>query len=395
MNLGETVISLGSQPLSNALVPINLSVPELKFPLDFKICGHCSLGQVGEYVSPSKIFSDYAYFSSTSVSWLKHAEEFADSSIRKFSLTPHDLILEIASNDGYLLKYFKKFGCRVLGVEPAANVAQTAKDQGIDTIVDFFGLRLATILVEQGKIPILVVCNNVLAHVPDINDFMAGLAVLVQHGATVSIEAPSMQNMLKNNLFDTIYHEHFSYLSATAVNYLVSAHNISLERVEMLPTHGGSYRYWVGQSSISVDSSVKKYISIESNFGLVKKETQDNFAKNCVASISEFRKWCLSQKTMPIGFGAAAKASVLLNASNITGAKFACIADNAPSKINHCVPGTQIPILSPSQVFFEREANCVIFPWNIATEIQNEITSRFPEFQGQIWTTLPNMTRIF
>jgi hypothetical protein len=392
--LRETILSLGNQPLSNRLPSIGDSNQDLAFPLDFKICPHCSLGQIGEFVSPEKIFSDYTYFSSTSKSWLKHASDFANNVRSELKLDPNDLVVEIASNDGYLLQFFKNFGCEVLGIEPAETVALRAIEVGIPTQIEFFGKECAEQLIQKGIVPKLVVCNNVLAHVPDINDFMAGLAILVNAGATVSIEAPSLKIMLENNLFDTIYHEHFSYLSVTSVLELASRHGIKLQRVEMLSTHGGSYRYWIRTLEIESDSSVSHFLKAESEFGIANGAVHESFAENSRKAIAEFQNWCKFQLELPIGFGAAAKATVLLNAAGITSQDFECIGDNAGAKQNRMVPGVRVPILSPVEVLSFSSRNLVIFPWNISNEIALEISSSFPEFLGEIWTPLPEMRRL-
>ena len=392
--LGDVIVSLGNQPLSNSLPPIGDLNKDFAFPLDFKICPHCSLGQIGEFVTPEKIFSDYTYFSSTSKSWLNHASDFAKNSYADLKLDENDLVIEIASNDGYLLQFFKHLGCKVLGIEPAETVALRAIEIGIPTQIEFFGKECAERLVQKGAVPKLVVCNNVLAHVPDINDFMAGLAILVNAGSTVSIEAPSLKIMLENNLFDTIYHEHFSYLSATSVLELTSRHGIKLQRIEMLSTHGGSYRYWIRTLEIETDPSVSHFLDVESKFGIDSGGVHESFAENSRKAITGFQNWCNSQLELPIGFGAAAKATVLLNAAGVSAKDFACIGDNAEAKQNRMVPGARVPILSPREVLSYSSRNLVIFPWNISNEIASEISSSFPDFLGEIWTPLPEMRRL-
>ena len=393
-NLGEIILSLGTQPLSNSLPPIGDLGQDVAFPLDFKICPHCSLGQIGEFVTPEKIFSDYTYFSSTSKSWLQHASDFAKNAYMDLKLDQNDLVIEIASNDGYLLQYFKSLGCEVLGVEPAETVALRAIEVGIPTRIEFFGKECAVRLLENGAIPKLVVCNNVLAHVPDINDFMAGLAILVNAGATVSIEAPSLKIMLEDNLFDTIYHEHFSYLSVTSVLELASRHGVNLQNVEMLTTHGGSYRYWIRTPKVKIDPSVSQYLEVESEFGISDRAVHESFSQNSRRSITEFQNWCKAQLERPIGFGAAAKATVLLNAAGISVEDFECIGDNAVAKQDRMVPGVRIPILSPDKVLKFSSRNLVVFPWNISNEIALEVSEDFPEFVGEIWTPLPEMQRL-
>ena len=218
--LNDVVLSLGLQPISNALLTYENYRKLKKYPLELRICLKCQLGQIGEYEKPEEIFQEYTYLSSTSTSWLNHAKSYVNNVTSSYNLNKSDLIIEIASNDGYLIQYFRQAGYKVLGIEPAKNVASLAIEKGIPTQVSFFGKDVALDLIRNRMKPQLVVCNNVLAHVPDINDFMEGLAILVNNGAILSVEAPSMLVLLENNLFDTIYHEHFSYLSVISIDFL-------------------------------------------------------------------------------------------------------------------------------------------------------------------------------
>jgi hypothetical protein len=261
--LGDVVLSLGNQPLSNALPPLDYDGEDQKFPLEFRVCENCSLGQIGEFISPEGIFSEYTYFSSISSTWLEHAKRFSIETTKKLNLCPGDLVVEIASNDGYLLQYFQEQGCQVLGIDPAENVANVANNRGIPTLIEFFGFKSAQDLVSRYERPKIVVANNVLAHVPDINDFISGLALLAEYGAIISIEAPSMLVMLRENLFDTIYHEHFSYLSVSSVDHLINRHGLQLFEVESLPTHGGSMRYWLRAEHAPAHSSVEEFKMLE------------------------------------------------------------------------------------------------------------------------------------
>jgi hypothetical protein len=392
--LDDVILSLGNQPLSNALASSGIGNEDAMFPLDLRICPQCSLGQIGEFVSPEGIFHNYTYFSSTSLSWLKHAKDYAEMIFSRLALTPNDLVIEIASNDGYLLQFFKALGSKVLGIEPAENVAKHAISLGIPTQIEFFGTGIADKLLEFNFVPKLVICNNVLAHVPDINDFMSGLAKLIRAGAVVSIEAPSLKVMLEKNLFDTIYHEHFSYLSVTAVDYLARKHGVSLQHVEFLPTHGGSYRFWIQLMDVQPETSVQFYLDEEQAFGISTQVAQVRFADASTRAIANFRTWCIEQQQLPIGFGAAAKATVLLNAAGVSKQYFECIADNANAKQNRFVPGVRVPIFSPDQVLSFSNRNLVIFPWNISEEITSEISAKYPSFVGEIWTVLPEMRRL-
>lgn len=388
------MLSLGNQPLSNKLPRLNTPTPDPVFPLEFRVCSKCSLGQIGEYVSPFDIFNEYTYFSSTSASWLEHAKSFAQETTRQLELGVGDLVIEVASNDGYLLQYFQELDCQVLGIEPAQNVAFAANEKGINTEVSFFGKKVAHELIQRKLIPKLVVCNNVMAHVPDLSDFLTGLALLIQKGAVVSVEAPSMLVMLRDNLFDTIYHEHFSYLSATSVNFLASQHNIRLIDIEEISTHGGSYRFWLGSVDSEESPSVAKILVKEEEFGILDHSVHSEFAEKSKKAIADFTLWCRNQKKPLIGYGAAAKATVLLNASGISVNEIVAIADNSPSKQNRMVPGVRIPILRAKDVFLRSQGNLVIFPWNIAIEIAAQIRVEFPNYIGEVWIPLPGMKKL-
>jgi hypothetical protein len=393
--LPETILSLGNQPLSNGLPLIGDGDAIDKFPLDFKICGSCGLGQIGEYVAPEIIFGDYTYFSSTSSSWVLHARNFALNMMQQISLKENDFILEIASNDGYLLKHFQEFGCRVLGIEPARNVAEMAISSGIPTETDFFGEKKALELVQRGLLPKLVICNNVVAHVPDLIDFMKGLAILAAQGSLISIEAPSMLRMLEKNLFDTIYHEHFSYLNTFTLDALCNQNQLKLVKVEKLSTHGGSNRYWLADKKAqSLDGSVKFAIEHELQSGLLAEGLHKMFADSSRNAISVFGTWCRSQKEPIVGYGAAAKATVLLNAAEIKNTEVVAVGDNAKSKQGKMIPGVNIPIFSPKEAFSSAEKSLVIFPWNIAQEISQQIRRDFPRFEGELWVPLPEMKLI-
>jgi hypothetical protein len=393
-SLGDVVLSLGNQPLSNALPSLDYQGLDSRFPLEFRVCSNCSLGQIGEYVSPKGIFSEYTYFSSTSSSWLEHAKNFANLATKKLNLERDDLVVEIASNDGYLLQYFQELGCQVIGIEPAKNVAKFANAKGIPTRVEFFGVESAQSLISRGEIPKLVVGNNVLAHVPDIKDFLGGLSLLAQHGAVISIEAPSMLIMLRDNLFDTIYHEHFSYLSVTSVDFLAKCHNLNLLDVQMLETHGGSYRYWLGIKESEAQPSVQAFKALELEFGISQAQTLSDFALKSNSVIKEFAEWVNAQDSPLVGYGAAAKATVLLNAAAINSERFDAVVDNAPSKQGRFIPGCRIPIKSADEVFRNTNGNLIIFPWNITTEISKSIKMDYPDFSGEIWVALPSLRKI-
>lgn len=392
--LDKTVLDLGIQPIANDLLRDALQKSEL-WPLEFKICMQCGLGQIGEFVTPDKIFDDYTYFSSASSSWLNHAENFAMSSIKKYGLNSQSLVLEVASNDGYLLQYFQRENIKILGIEPALTVAENAIKNGIPTITSFFGKNVAEELIQSNQIPSLVICNNVVAHVPDINDFVGGLSLLAQQGAIISVEAPSMIEMLKNNYFDTIYHEHFSYLTANVIKTIAQFHGMSLFEIEKLSTHGGSNRYWLTAiDTKKIDKSVEETINQEIEDGLFDSFLHEKFANNTARAILEFEEWILSERGTIVGFGAAAKATVLLNAcKKIPAGKINMIADSALSKQGKLVPGVRIPIVSPEQIYKAQPNNIVIFAWNVADEIAKLIREKIGK-NCKIWTPLPYLKEI-
>jgi len=389
--LEELILGLGRQPLANALLKTKSVSKVEAWPLDFRICQNCSLGQIGEYVSPKGIFSSYTYFSSTSKSWLKHAEAYAINTKNLLNLCDSDLVIEIASNDGYLLKFFNELGVRTLGIEPAENVARAAIAQGVETLIEFFGERVARQLIKDGMIPKLVICNNVLAHVPDIQDFLKGLAVLIEAGSIVSIEAPTMSKLLENNLFDTIYHEHFSYLSTHAIGFAAKKFKISLFKVEVLETHGGSNRYWLGDANMGIESSVNESFLAESEFGLLDLDNHKMFGSQSRTAIESFKDWLSSQKGNVVGFGAAAKATVILNAVGDSTSKIRAIIDSSPEKQGLIIPGVNIPIVTLEEgIGLEPEA-IVIFAWNLATEIKQQVLAHFPSYQGTFLIAIPEV----
>ena len=390
--LGPTILDLGEQPLSNELISKPMDGDLEAWPLELKICTFCKLGQIGEFASPSRIFSEYTYFSSTSTYWLAHSKEFAKKTIEKLNLNKTSLVLEIASNDGYMLQYFQEFGIKVLGIEPAKNVAEVAINKGIPTDVDFFGYKKAIELIENGLVPDLVICNNVVAHVPDINDFFEGLAVLINHGSTISIEAPSLLEMLKGNMFDTIYHEHFSYLSINAIQYLSDKYGISLQEVENIPTHGGSIRYWLGKQ-YSKNERVESAIH-ELSMGINDRDLHEQFRVNSERAILEFKNWVNGNRGSILGFGAAAKATVLLNAAQVNSNDIKYVIDSNQYKQGRFIPGCNIEIVEPLVGYNSEPKKIIVFPWNIATEVSTQIRKDFSKFQGEIWKAIPAMTRI-
>jgi len=271
--INKTFVDLGISPLSNSfLKDENLKEIEKIFPLKVFVCENCFLVQLPEFETPENIFNDYAYFSSYSKSWLKHVENYADMISVKNRLGKDSLVVELASNDGYLLQFFTKKGIPVKGIEPAANVAKVAKDKGIETIVDFFGERLASELSNKELKADLIIGNNVLAHVPNINDFVKGISILLKTNGTVNMEFPHLLQLIKHNQFDTIYHEHFSYLSLNTVKKIFEFHNLTIYDVEEIPTHGGSLRVYAkhkNNKNLEIENSVNELLEKEKKFGLL------------------------------------------------------------------------------------------------------------------------------
>ena len=385
-----TGIDLGLVPIANELLqePAD-SIDE--FPLKLMICGGCGLGQVAEVATSERIFADYRYLSSTSSTFLAHAKQFVQSQSPK--IQRGEWVLEIASNDGYLLQYFMENGVKVLGVEPAVNVAKIASEKGITTINDFFTAKLARTILKNYGYPKLIIANNVLAHVPDINDFLEGLSILSGTQTKISIENPSLSNILIKRQFDTIYHEHYSYLSATSISNLTRKVGLTLLSVENVLAHGGSIRYWLSKSSSGLiqDNSVSALIQIENGENLFKPESWINFASEVKLQLQNFRNWATGIDGKPktiCGYGAAAKASTLINSSKLEPGTIKAIADNGLEKQGRFMPASNIPIIKPEDLIRYEPTDIIIFPWNISEEIEASILQIFKN-PPRIWKELP------
>jgi 2-polyprenyl-3-methyl-5-hydroxy-6-metoxy-1,4-benzoquinol methylase len=331
-----TALDLGCLPIANELLLTEHGVIE-KFPLHLKVCAECGLGQVADVVTPERIFRDYRYLSSISTTFLQHASSYVEQRVQDGMFAPGDWVLEIASNDGYLLKNFLKHNIKVLGVEPAENVAEISRELGINTISEFFSTQLATELLQKNGYPKLIIANNVLAHVPDLIDIIKGLSVLCGPETQISIENPSLANILIGMQFDTIYHEHYSYLSATSVARISMDNGLHLSKVEALSIHGGSNRYWLTKLSDSnfTDDSVKKMIQDEKRQGLFEYVQWSEYSKKVSKILSDFHDWVRTTKENGgriFGYGAAAKASTILNSIDIEAGLIAAIADASLEK---------------------------------------------------------------
>ena len=376
-------IDLGLSPLSNSYIKKEMfGCSQRFFPLNVGVCENCFLVQTtGEYDTPEEIFSDYAYFSSFSTSWLKHAKDYVDFVSEKYNLSTKSFVVEIASNDGYLLQYFKEKNIPVLGIEPAHNVANVAeKEKGIPTVSEFFTSNLAHDLVTKKKKADLIIGNNVLAHVPNINDFVEGIKILLSEDGFVTMEFPHLLQLINNNQFDTIYHEHFSYLSFSVVQRVFKAHNLKLFDVQELPTHGCSLRIFACHEdcqSFGISDSVSKMLIKEekANFNSIegylsfdksaKKVKRDLLSK--LISIKE------SGKTI-IGYGAAAKGNTLLNYCGIRQDFLDYVVDKSPYKQDTYLPGSCIPVYSPEKIKETKPDYILILPWNLRNEISKELS---------------------
>jgi len=373
--LEETFADLGMSPVSNAYLRAqDLSAMEPFYPLHARVCTKCWLVQLEQFEPPEKLFSDYAYFSSYSDSWLEHCRAYAAMIVGRLEHTGRSMVVELASNDGYLLQYFKQAGIPVLGVDPAANVAQAAIDRGIPTEVAFFGRQTARRLVDRGVRANLIVGNNVLAHVPDINDFVAGMEILLAPGGTITMEFPHLLRQIENNQFDTIYHEHFSYLSFLTVQRVFSAHGLRLYDVEELVTHGGSIRIYACHESapIQTQPAVAAMGQTERRAGLDHVEVYRKFGaalQTTKRRLLEFLIDAKDQGKSVAAYGAPAKGNTLLNYCGIRSDFLEFTVDRSPHKQNRFLPGTHIPIYAPQHIEQRRPDYLLILPWNLKDEI--------------------------
>jgi SAM-dependent methyltransferase len=396
--LDLTFVDLGTAPPSNAyLDQSQLCDPEQWFPLRVLVCQNCWLVQTEDFVRPDDLFSfDYAYFSSYSDTWLKHAEACVATMAKRFILGPRSLVAEIASNDGYLLQFVQARGIPCYGVEPAARVAEAAIERGIDVVQRFFGHRLAEDLAAQGRQADLIVANNVLAHVPDINDFLSGIASLLKPNGTATFEFPYLMNLVAENQFDTIYHEHYSYFSLTAVTNIFRTTGLSIFDVEELPTHGGSLRVFAQRLSSDVHhvrSSVSKLLERESVAGVNRPDYYAGFQTRAEKVKNDFLEFLLEQKRLGrrvIAYGAAAKGNTLLNYSGIRRDLISFVVDRNPTKQGKFLPGSRIPIVAEGQIRDYQPHWVVILPWNIKQEIMDQLTY-IREWGGRFITAVPSL----
>jgi SAM-dependent methyltransferase len=354
------------------------------------------LVQLPVFQNPEEIFGDYAYFSSYSETWLQHVKSYTDMILKRFLIDSHSMVIEIASNDGYLLQYFKGKGIPVLGIEPARNVARAAQEAGVPTTVKFFGVQTATELAAEGKHADLLIGNNVLAHVPDINDFVKGMKILLKPKGIITMEFPHLLRLVEENQFDTIYHEHFSYLSLIAVKKIFDTHGLTLFDVEELPTHGGSLRIYARHSE---DSSKPVCRTVPE---LIDRETRKNFTnlkyylnfedklREAKRNILEFMIVLKKERKTIVGYGAPAKGNTLLNYCGIRTDFIDFTVDRSPHKQGHYLPGTRIPIFHPDKIKEKRPDYLLILPWNLKEEIIGQM-AHIRDWGGRFVVLIPDV----
>src|SRR5690349_13349992 len=389
-----SVLDLGEQPLANEMgLSANDELP--RFPLHLRICSDCGLGQVGEFVLPERIFGDnYPYLSSTSQIWLDHCRAYAARFSAELALGHGDLVVEVASNDGALLRAMQEHGVDVLGVEPAANVAKLAEAAGVPTVVEFFGAGTAERIVAEHGHPKLVAANNVMAHVPDIHDFMAGFAVLADDDTVITVENPSMMSLLHHTQFDTIYHEHYSYLTAHSVRQLAQAHGLDLVHVDQTSTHGGSNRYRLSRTR-HPDASVDSILDDERRGGLFDATEWQDFASRSQAAIAGLRTWlteCEAAGETVAGYGAAAKGNTFLNAVGDAARTLTYVVDGSREKQGKFLPGTRTPVIAPHEMSDRPVDHVLILPWNISSELRELVGQFLP--LARVWVALPGMREL-
>ena len=377
--LEQTFLDLGFAPPSNAyLTAADLARPEKYYPLKVKVCTSCWLVQTEDYAQADELFSaDYAYFSSTSTGWLAHAASYAQAMTQRLQLNANSHVIEVAANDGYLLKNFVAAGIPCLGIEPTASTAAAAEKQGIPVLREFFGETLGKRLAADGKQADLIAGNNVYAHVPDINDFTRGLKAALKPNGTITLEFPHLLRLIEHNQFDTVYHEHFSYLSLYTVERIFKAAGLRIFDVEQLPTHGGSLRVFGCHTEISRTSTdaVAAVLAEEIQRGLQTQATYQNFQTHADKVKDDLLSFLIEQKRAGkkvVAYGAAAKGNTLLNYAGVKPDLLPFVCDAAEAKQGKYMPGSHIPILSPSVLAKSNPDYVLILPWNIAAEVKQQ-----------------------
>ena len=376
-------LDLGSAPPSNAYLGASaLQKPEQYFPLRLHVCKECWLVQTEDFLEADTLFIDsYAYFSSTSKVWLRHAEQYANDIVQRLGLNQDSLVIEVGSNDGYLLKKFSDKGIPSLGIEPTASTAEAAKKLGLDVLGEFFGSELGRKLANDGKSADLIVGNNVYAHVPDIMDFTVGLKNALKPGGTITLEFPHLARLLQDKQFDTVYHEHFSYLSLFTTIKIFRVAGLKILHVDKIPTHGGSLRVFgaLRNDPRDISPSVSKILAEEASMDLQDMGPYRKFQQEVNRVKDDFLSFLIKIKKRGqtiAGYGAAAKGNTLLNYAGVKPDLLPFVCDAAPSKQNTFLPGSRIPVLSPDALLEAKPDYVLILPWNIAEEIKNDLRSQ-------------------
>ncbi len=378
--LKYTFADLGMSPIANNIIDSeNLQQMEPFYPLHAFVCESCFLVQLEEFEQPENIFTNYSYFSSYSDSWLSHCKLYTEQIINRLKLNQNHLVVELASNDGYLLQYFKERNVQVLGVEPAENVAQVAIGKNINTITKFFGSNTAQEMIGNKQSADLIIGNNVLAHVPDINDFVNGMKILLKPNGVITMEFPHLLNLIEKNQFDTIYHEHFSYLSIFIVDQIFKKHELTLFDVEEIPTHGGSIRIYAKRSENTthpIEPSVNQLITREINLGINNLSIYQSYQKmiiNCKRNLLESLISLKKNNKTIVAYGAPAKGNTLLNYCGIRNDFIDYTVDRSPYKQGKFLPGTHIPIYNPDKIKETKPNYILILPWNLEDEIVKQL----------------------
>ena len=396
--LTNVFIDLVNSPASNSfLSEEQLQEPENYYPLKVYTCHQCYLVQVDEYKKSDAIFdSNYVYFSSYSSSWLQHARTYTEIMTNRFGYNINSLVIEVASNDGYLLQYFKEQNIPVLGIEPTANTAAAAKEKGVDSVVDFFGVRLAKELVAKNIKADLLLGNNVLAHVPDIIDFVGGMKIILRETGVVTMEFPHLMQLVDNNQFDTIYHEHFSYLSFHTVKQIFESQGLEMFDVEEILTHGGSLRIFAkhpANRDLSISPNVATLLDKEQQKGLTSLSYYDNFQQKALKVKLDFTSFLIEQKNAGkkvAAYGAAAKGNTLLNYCGIKNDLINFVVDANPHKQNKYLPGSHIPVVNEMYLKEAKPDYVIIFPWNIKDEITLQL-AYIRDWGGKFVTAVPDL----
>lgn len=397
--LSRSFLDLGTAPPSNSYVTTDqLSGPEKYYPLRVRVCDVCWLVQTEDFADHEELFSsDYAYFSSFSESWLRHARDYVNTMLARFGLTPESLVVEVASNDGYLLQYVREAGVQSLGIEPTASTAEAARAKGIEVEQSFFGRDLAQRLVAEGRSADLTAANNVLAHVPNINDFVGGFAILLKPEGVATFEFPHLLQLVAHAQFDTVYHEHFSYLSFTTVARIFAANGLAVFDVEELPTHGGSLRVYAQRSAggaHAATEAVEVMLSRERELGVAEPGYYEGFQDRADRIKDDFVRFLIDAKSAGkrvAAYGAAAKGNTLLNYAGVKHDLLPWVVDRNPAKRDKYMPGSRLPIVGEERIRQTRPDYVVILPWNLREEVIHQL-GYIREWGGQFVTAVPRLS---